>query len=118
MKDKAIYYMDGATTVCLLRKDNEIVARGISICSRLDAWDGAEGRKHARDRANEAEGRKRDCAEIKLDILNRGDRVVDAVRLSLACDRFGDYKGYYMPELTPTERLVLGLKNGNNSNSA
>jgi hypothetical protein len=110
MKDKAIYYVDGATTVCLLRKDGEIVARGLSIQSRLDEWDGAEGRKYARDRANEALGRQRDCAEINLDAYERSGYLVDTVRLSLARDRFGEYKGYYMPTLTPTEILVLSLK--------
>ncbi len=110
MKDKAIFYVDGATTVCLLRRDGDIVARGISIHSRLDEWDGAEGRKYARDRANEALGRKRDCAEFNMDAVERSGQYVDVVRLSLARDRFGNYKGYYMPRLTPTEILVLSLK--------
>ena len=110
MKDKVIYYMDGATTVCLLRKDGVIVARGLAICSRLDDWDGAEGRRHSRDRANEAYGRKHDCAEINLDAVRRGEYPVDVIHLSLARDRFGCYKGYYYPTLTPTETLVLSLK--------
>ena len=116
MKDKAIYYVDGQTTVCLLQEDGDIVARGISVCSRLDEFDKAEGRNRARNRALEARGRQRDCGEILLDVPR--STWFDAVHLSLARDRFGEYKGYYYPTLTPTERLVLGLKNGNNSNSA
>lgn len=113
MKDKAIYYIDGHTTVCLLREDGEIVARGISVCSRLDYFDLAEGRRFAHSRALEARGRQKDCGEILLDT----PRTIwfDRVHLSLARDRFGNYKGYYMPELTSTETLVLNLKtNGNN----
>lgn len=115
MKDKAIYYVDGQTTVCLLRENDYIVARGISVCSRLDCFDNAEGRRFARNRALEARGRQRDCGEILLDTPRT--TWFDRVHLSLARDRFGSYKGYYEPELTPTERLVLELKtNGNHSN--
>ena len=115
MKNKAIYYVDGATTVCLLQENGETVARGLGICSRADDWDGAEGRKYARNRALEARGRESDCGEI---LLNTPRSVwFDMVHLSLARDRFGDYKGYYYPQLTPTERLILGMKNGNHSNT-
>uniref|UniRef100_A0A6M3LR63 Uncharacterized protein n=1 Tax=viral metagenome TaxID=1070528 RepID=A0A6M3LR63_9ZZZZ len=115
MKDKAIFYVDGATTVCLLRRDGDIVARGISIHSRLDEWDGAEGRKYARDRANEALGRKRDCAPIDLDAKRADGVFVDKIRMQLAIDRFGYFKGYYHPNLTPTEYLVLSIKDGHKS---
>lgn len=104
MKNRAIYYIDGSTTVCLLRENGEIVARGISICSRLDYFIKAVGRQNARNRALEARGRKRDCSEILLDKPRR--EWFDVIHLSLAKDRFGDYKGYYYPQLTPTEKLI------------
>lgn len=104
MKDKAIYYMDGQTTVCLLQENGVVIARGISVCSRWDCFDGAEGRRLARNRALEARGRQEDCALINPDVIHRN------VYLSLARDRFGDYKGYYYPNLTNTECLVLRLK--------
>jgi len=113
MKDRAIYYVDGRTTVCLLQEDGDIVARGISVCSRLDSLSKAEGRRCARNRALEAKGRQQDCAEIRLD--HPRSIWFDKAHLSLARDRFGDYKGYYMPELTPTEKLIFDLKNGNHS---
>jgi len=108
MKDKAIYYVDGATTVCLLREGNEIVARGISICSRADEFEVHEGRAYARNRALEARGRESDCGKILLDTPR--STWFDIIHLSLARDRFGDYKGYYYPQLTSTEKLVLNLK--------
>lgn len=116
MKDKVIYYVDGATTVCLLQENDEIVARGISVCSRLDEFDKAEGRRYARNRALEARGRRCNCGEI---LLNKPRSTwFDVVHLSLARDRFGNYKGYYYPQLTSTERLILGLRNGNRSNTS
>ena len=116
MKDKTIYYVDGQTTVCLLQEDSEIVARGISVCSKLDYFDLWEGKRYARNRALEARGRQRDCGEIRLD--SPRSTWFDVIHLSLARDRFGDYKGYYQPLLTPTERLIIGLRNGNRSNTA
>lgn len=109
MKDRIIYYIDGQTTICLLRENDEIVARGISVCSRLDLFDKAEGRRYARNRALEARGRQVDCGEIRLDQVFRSTWF-DVVHLSLAKDRFGNFKGTYMPVLTPTENLILNLK--------
>lgn len=108
MKDRIIYYTNGKTTVCLLRENDNIVARGISVCSRLDIFNRGEGKRHARNRAFEARGRQRDCAEIKLGTPR--SMWFDVVHLSLARDCFGDYKGYYMPKLTPTEETILELK--------
>jgi len=109
MKNRAIYYVDGQTTVCLLRENDTFIARGISVCSKSDHFDGAEGRRFAHNRALETKGRQRDCGEIKLD----EPRIAwfDVISLSLAKDRFGGYKGYYLPELTPTEKIVIELKN-------
>ncbi len=110
MKDKAIFYVDGATTVCLLRKGGEIVARGLAIQSRMDEWDGAEGRKHALARAHEAVGRKANCSPIDVDARRADGLFVDRIHMQLAIDRFGYYKGYYSPDLTPTEYLILASK--------
>jgi len=82
--------------------------------------DSIEEKKRWIDNASYEEllrNRQRDCGEILLDTPRT--TWFDRVHLSLARDRFGSYKGYYMPELTPTERLVLELKtNGNHSNIA
>jgi len=115
MKDRAIYYVDGAVTVCLLQENGEIVARGISVCSRADYFDLHEGRRYARNRALEARGRGRDCGEIRLDLPR--STWFDMVHLSLARDRFGNFKGQYKPILTETEKLVFKLKNGNRSDT-
>ncbi len=113
MKDRPIFYMDGATTVCLLPKDNMIVARGIAVHSRFDMFDGAEGRRYAFARAQEASGRQRDCCKIKLDTVRR----IDLVHLSLARDRFGEFKGYFHPRLTKTENIIIDQRtNGSNRN--
>jgi hypothetical protein len=101
-----IFYMDGNTTVCLLMKDGVAVARGIGIFSRLDTnFVPAIGRKYALDRAHEAEGRKENCRPILIDAERNAD--YDWFDSSLARDRFGVYKGYYMPDLTGTETLLL-----------
>ncbi len=57
-KKKQKFYVDGATTVCLLLDDTGLViARGISICSRIEEFfDPAQGRKQARERALKAAG--------------------------------------------------------------
>jgi len=105
---KKIFYADGQTTVCLLKVDNEIVSRGISICSRRDDWDGAEGRKYALGRAREAYGRQTNCGRIILE--KETDGWCDVISLSLAKDRFGDFKGYYFPYLTSTEEIIVNNK--------
>jgi len=110
MKSKTIYYLDGACTVCLLIEDGMVMARGIAICSRNDLFDYVEGKERSRKRALEANGRQRDCGEIKLQESDRWEWF-DIMHLSLARDRFGDYKGYYMPELTSTEKLMLEYRN-------
>ncbi len=104
-----IFYNDGQTTVCLiLGSDQTVLARGIAICSRMDDFDGREGRATAQARAMEAVGRQADCGEIKV-IAPRANPY-DLIPVSLAKDRFGEYKGYYLPNLTPTEALLLELK--------
>lgn len=112
--NKRVFYVDGATTVCLMIKDGEVVARGLSIASRAEVeFDPALGRKYATDRANEALGREADCSPIDIDAKRADGVYVDKIRMQLAIDRFGYYKGYYRPTLTPTEYLVLQLKHGN-----
>lgn len=100
--------MDGQTTVCLLLEEKKVVARGLSICSRWDDWDGALGRKHALARAHKARGMKQDCDEIKL--MSNRTLPVDIVKLSLTRDRFGDFKGYFQPQLTPTEYMIVNRR--------
>lgn len=105
MKNKTIYYADGATMVCLLVDDSKVVARGFSVCSKLDFFDKTLGKKYAHNRALEARGRQKDCGKIRLDLPRK--TWFDRVRLSLAKDRFGDYKGQYEPILTNTEKLMF-----------
>jgi len=110
-KDRTIFYVDGATTVCLLQQDGEVVARGIAICSRCD-WENIKvGKDSAHKRALEARGRKADCCEIKLEEIDRLGWF-DILHVSLARDRFGDFKGYYNPKLTPTEEIITNINIG------
>lgn len=114
MKDRnkinKCFYNDGQTTVCLLiGQDKEtVLSRGIAICSRDDYYSPKDGRDMAYQRAREALGRKADCGEIKLDAVR--SHPCDQITLSLARDRFGDYKGYYMPTPTDTEKMLIGFK--------
>jgi len=118
MKTKRVFYVDGATTVCLIVDEGEVVARGLAIASRAEEdFDPALGRKYALDRANEAWGRQNDCAPIDIDAKRAEGVYVDKLRMQLAIDRFGYYKGYYRPQLTPSEFLVLELKYGNKKNN-
>jgi len=103
-----VFYVDGATTVCLLMVDNKVVARGISVASALDAFIPLLGRKNALDVAREAAGRKKNCK--KIDLFATRYTPFDWFNLSLAKDRFGDYKGVYEPELTDTEKLFILCK--------
>jgi hypothetical protein len=100
-----VFYMAGNTTVCLLMRDGVPMARGLSIYSRMDGFDPAEGRRRAMNRAREAEGRQSDCGQILIRAPRGND--FDWFDLSLAKDAFGDFKGYYMPLLTETEKLLL-----------
>jgi hypothetical protein len=104
---KPVYYYDGNTTVCLLVENKQVLARGLSICSRDDVFFGSDGRDLSRKRALEALGRQKDCCEIRLDAYRA--HPCDIVSLSLARDRFGEYKGYYQPVLTPTEIIIINM---------
>ena len=104
-KNGTVFYTAGNITVCLLIEDGVPVARGLGIFSRLDTFDPAIGRDYAVSRAKEALGRKCECGEILIDAA-RGN-AYDWFDSSLAKDLFGNYKGYYMPTLTNTEKLLL-----------
>jgi hypothetical protein len=104
-KMKSVYYVDGQTLVCLLVADGRVMARGLSICSRRDIFTFEQGKKQARDAAMEAFGRQCDVRPIKLGATR--SCPVDELSLSLARDRFGEYKGYYMPILSFTEHAVV-----------
>lgn len=70
--DKVKYYYDkmpfigNLYTVCLLLKNNEIIARGISICSLLDCFDKQEGRSRSFKRAIRALCTKESSMPIQL----------------------------------------------------
>ena len=104
-KNGTIFYLIGQMTVCLLMQDGEAVARGLGIHSSLDLFDPKIGRDNAVSRAKEAYNRKSDCGEILLD-APRGN-AYDWFDSSVAKDLFGDYKGYYQPSLTETEKRLL-----------
>jgi hypothetical protein len=110
MKNKTRYtfYNDGATTVCLIKVDGDVVARGLSICSRADSYDPLEGEDKARSRALEALNRQADCGEIRLDLPRAS--WMDVLNVSLARERYGNYKGYYKPALTQTENMLFGKR--------
>ncbi len=101
---KQVYYLDGQTMVCLLVDKNEVLARGISVCSRQDIFTYKTGKRQALSAASEAYGRKCNVRPIKVDAPRL---FCDTLSISLARDRFGEYKGTYLPELTETERNVV-----------
>ncbi len=109
MQEKSVYYRDGATMVCLLVREGSVVARGLSVCSRADEFSPKMGRMQALARAREAAGRERDCSPIKINAAR--STFTDRIHMQLAADRFGVFKGYFHPRLSPAERLILGYKN-------
>jgi hypothetical protein len=104
-KNGANYYYDGNTTVCLLMEDGVPVARGISVASNIDDFDPSFGRKQSLDRARKAYGTKSDVERIDLFAVRY--TPYDWFSLSLAKDHFGEFKGYYNPNLTSTEKLLI-----------
>jgi len=100
-----VFYFDGGTTVCLLMQNGSVIARGISVYSRMDTFCFKTGRQIALARAREAAGRQCNCSKILLDAPR--SMSFDWLNLSLAKDRFGDFKGYYCPEMTDTEKLLI-----------
>ncbi len=108
MEEKSIFYRDGATMVCLLVRQGMVVGRGLSICSRADEFSPKMGRAQALGRAQEAVGRRRDCSPIRMDVAR--PVFMDRIHLQLAIDRFGEFKGYFHPKVSPAERLILGHK--------
>jgi len=60
-----IYYREhGVTTICLLRRDKEILARGIAVCSPLDQFVKKTGRAKALGMAIRATKRGEDSEPI------------------------------------------------------
>lgn len=108
IRDKKIFYRDGATMVCLLVREGFVEARGLSICSRADEFNPKMGRTQALARAMEAVGRECDCQPIKISTPR--STFTDRIHLQLAIDRFGEFKGYFHPKISPAERLILGHK--------
>ncbi|MDP2684759.1 MAG: hypothetical protein Q8P20_07035 [bacterium] len=107
---KEIYYQDGRNVVCLLVENGKAVAKGVSICSKFDRYDYMEGADKAKKRALEAKGRKQNCQEINIIGRNAKGRKIEGVdifQLSLAMSNHGTWKGFYFPETTPVENLLL-----------
>jgi hypothetical protein len=104
-KNGNVFYTFGNTTVCLIMQEGVPIARGLAIHSSMDLFDPAEGRRKAIARAKEALNRKENCAPIML-TAPRGN-AYDWFDSSVAKDAFGEWKGYYMPDLTGTEKMLL-----------
>lgn len=108
MNTKYYYFREGYTnapvvTVCLVEKDN-IVARGIAICSPKDRPCKKEGRRLARSRALKAFYSKEDSQSIAR---WEADEVLDEF-----CDIFPNtnFKSEYKPDLTDFEKKILWKK--------
>ena len=93
-------------TVCLMRQD-EIVVRGVSICSPLDSPCKKEGKRIARNKALKALGLKKTGDEIKRDravkmIYNVTDKGKNN---STICP----FKSVYNPALNIFEQKILSI---------
>jgi len=100
-----IYYMklEGSviSTVLLCnKKSNEVVARGITICSPLDQFNKKQGRVMARGRAIKAAVRKDNCDAIQ------GSSGISNVDVVVGVAAVFGYKSAYKPELTEFEQKL------------
>lgn len=96
-------YSDGSisTTVIIINKMKEPLARGISIMSNLDQLRKIEGRVRARGRALRAMKREKNSAIVKV----RNDNVKNEALLSVA-GSIG-YKSIVNPVLDGYERVII-----------
>ncbi len=101
------------STVCLLLKEGEVVARGISICSMREQHNKQDGRSRAFGRARRALVKKENGEPIndKTDRFKPLKSVTVAellYPLTRTKSEYGVYKSSFMPELTTKEKLILG----------
>jgi hypothetical protein len=103
------------STVCLLLKNKEVVARGISICSTREQHIKKDGRSRAFGRARRALVKEENGEPIN-DSPNRfmplKHITVEELLYPLTRTKseYGVYKSVFMPELTAKEKLILSDK--------
>ena len=97
------YYRDASNvpkvTICLIKEEEE-VARGVSVCSEQDIVEKKQGRKQARGEALKALGTKKSGSKVLRD---RAIEMLKSVGLDL------EYRSVYMPDLTDYERQLVGV---------
>jgi len=99
------FYYLGNVTVCLLRSNDKVVSRGVSVCSELDKFVKNVGRAKALGRAIRALENKRNDEPIShVDRFN--GRLSGSPYLEDAQYAFG-YKSLYNPSLTDYEKEVV-----------
>jgi hypothetical protein len=101
------YYLGGTTTVCLLKKDNECVARGISICSPLDQFEKSTGRAKAFGRALKAFIKENTDCLILIDRLVRKYNGRYELEQLLKTHHTFLWKSSYLPTLTEYEERII-----------
>jgi len=106
------YYVGTAIgTVCLLKKENSCVARGVSICSPQDQFNRATGRAKAFGRAIKAVVRKETNDRINVNRLM--NKYYPSLHPKTFINEVSDmadtftHKSIYMPELTEFERRII-----------
>jgi len=100
------YYMGQIATVCLLKKEDKCVARGVSICSPLDQFNRATGRAKSFGRAIKAVVRQESNCSINLDRFY-GKYEVDFMEELHRVESLYGWKSAYLPKLTEYERRIL-----------
>ena len=106
---KEIIYRKGGTTVCLLAEEGEVLARGISVCSKTDQFCRKTGKVKALGRARQAIYHQANASPIR-DMLSFGDLTP----LATVRDFFDwKYKAFWKPQLTKYEQELVSKLNGN-----
>ena len=124
---RPFYYYNGGITVCLLRDNDGVTARGLSICSPRDQFVKKTGRAKALGRALQALHNRGSVGEVlpdRFDHLDEyvGDDFVEyAALLWTVCNEFDNdesrsFKATYRPILTEKEeKLINGNKQHNSA---
>ena len=102
-RHQLFFYRDGQITVCLLIRNNQVCARGLTMCSPLDQFYWKVGRVKAYGMARRALFQQRNSGYIKA------RRFPEAVYPDIwqAWRRF-EWKSFYMPAVRPEEARLLG----------